>query len=545
MGLLDSIDPQILALLQGPSADDEAQRRKHALLTAGLGMMQNSYMNPVRAIGYGGLLGQQAYNDEGTLQARQAAQRLAGFGQAMNLQNQLQTFQDQSATRQALQDHYGNQGLPESTPQSAPPQAGPSAAPPSAPPQAAPINTSLSPDQLAIVQRDAQKNGYGQVQIPGGDTGRQMVNVASMSPQQAVNTPPTPVAPVAAPAKAQKFEQYQQIGDMLAKKGLVVQAEQYYNMAEKFRPKLKDTKTLTQNGQRVTVNLYDDGSTQVLPLGPDLEKAHFADSNDAITPVSPYTGAPQGPSVAKAQSPDSAASLAETKRYHNLEMGIDENGNQTNYDKVAGAIAKYDQAPLSSFAMGKPIGAAIMSKVMEINPGYDAKNFASAQQTLTAFSKGSEAQKVRSFNVALSHLDTLGQLTDALQNGNLPLVNKLGNVISAQTGSPSVTNFTAAKAIVGNEIVKAIVGAGGGVEDRAKAQATLAAANSPAQLKGVIDTYKTLMGGQLSGLKQQYETGARRDDFDRFLSPEAQKYIKGASAGSDIRSAADKILAGQ
>jgi hypothetical protein len=282
-----------------------------------------------------------------------------------------------------------------------------------------------------------------------------------------------------------------------------------------------------------------------MPYAPAQDKPERVDKGGSFGFIDPRTLQPVGTDIPKTSTPDAAASLAETKRYHNLEMGIDENGNQTNYDKVAAAIAKYDQAPMSSFAMGKPIGAAIMSKVMEINPSYDAKNFASAQQTLTAFSKGSEAQKVRSFNVALAHLDTLGQLTDALQNGNLPLVNKLGNVISQQTGAPAVTNFTAAKAIVGNEIVKAIVGAGGGVEDRAKAQATLAAANSPAQLKGVIDTYKTLMGGQLSGLKQQYETGTRRDDFDRMLSPEAQKYIKGASAGSEIRAAADKILAGQ
>jgi len=322
-------------------------------------------------------------------------------------------------------------------------------------------------------------------------------------------------------------------------------AQKYYDLAEKFRPKpVGEPKEVTMNGQRVMVQNYDSGPPQIQPYDPAQDKPEYKDTGSALVPIDPRTGKQLGAGIPKTQTPDSAASLAETTRYHNLEMGIGPNGEQTNYDKVAQAIANYDQAPMSSFAMGKPIGAAIMSKVMEINPAYDSKNFASAQQTLTAFSKGSEAQKVRSFNVALAHLDTLGQLTDALNNGNLPLVNKLGNVISQQTGAPSVTNFTAAKAIVGNEIVKAIVGAGGGVEDRAKAQATLAAANSPAQLKGVIDTYKTLMGGQLSGLKQQYETGTRRGDFDRFLSPEAQKYIKGP-ADPGIRTAADRILSGQ
>jgi hypothetical protein len=297
-------------------------------------------------------------------------------------------------------------------------------------------------------------------------------------------------------------------------------------------------------GQRVMVQNYDSGPPQVMPYDPAQDKPVIRDTGGALQAYNPRTLADVGAPIPKTASPDAAASLAEQTRYHNLEMGIGPNGEQNNYDKVAAAIANYDQAPMSSFAMAKPVGATIMSKVMEINPSYDAKNYASAQQTLTAFSKGPEAQKVRSFNVALAHLDTLGQLTDALQNGNIPLVNKIGNVVSAQTGQPAVTSFAAAKQIVGNEIVKAIVGAGGGVEDRAKAQATLAAANSPAQLKGVIDTYKTLMGGQLGGLKQQYETSTRRQDFDRMLSPEAQRYLKGP-ANPDIRSQADKILAGQ
>ncbi len=551
MGLLDQLDPSILAMLNPQMPDDVRHKiNMDALLTAGLGMMQNANMKPVQAIGYGGLLGQRAKNESITDYYRQRSANMAGVGQAVNLQGQLQGLQDQSDLRKAetgFAQQYGAPGAQQPQPQMAPPQmAPPSVAPPTAPP----LNTSLSPAQLAIAQRDAQKNGYGQVQIPGGDTGRQMVNVADMSPPAPVTLPQAATgAPTTAPAKAQKFEQYQQMGDywMQNSKGnplILAKAQQYYDLAEKYRPKLKETKTLTQGGQRVTVNLYDDGSTQVLPLGPDLEKAHFADTGNAVQPVNPYTGAPQGAAMPKTQTPDSAASLAETKRYHDLEMGIGPNGEQTNYDKVAEAIANYSQAPMSSFAMGKPIGAAIMSKVMELNPSYDAKNFAAAQQTLTAFSKGPEAQKVRSFNVALSHLDTLGQLTDALQNGNIPLINKLGNAVSQQTGSPAVTNFSAAKQIVANEIVKAIVGSGGGVEDRAKAQATIAAANSPAQLKGVIDTYKQLMGGQLGGLKQQYETGARRDDFDRMLSPEAQRYLKGP-ASPDIRQRADKILAGQ
>jgi hypothetical protein len=49
-----------------------------------------------------------------------------------------------------------------------------------------------------------------------------------------------------------------------------------------------------------------------------------------------------------------------------------------------------------------------------------------------------------------AHLDQLGELADALDNGNTQIVNKIvQNYFSKATGSPNVTNFDAIKAIVG------------------------------------------------------------------------------------------------
>ena len=124
------------------------------------------------------------------------------------------------------------------------------------------------------------------------------------------------------------------------------------------------------------------------------------------------------------------------------------------------------------------------------------------------------------------------------------MFNKLGNAYAQQTGNPIPTSFNAAKKIVADEIVKGIVGSGGGVSDREEAANTINAANSPAQLKGVIDTYKQLLGGQLSGLKQQYETTTGKKDFNKFISPNTQKNIgdHSQSVQSDVRSKADEIL---
>jgi hypothetical protein len=343
---------------------------------------------------------------------------------------------------------------------------------------------------------------------------------------------------------------------------------QYQEQALKFAPKIFKTEEGTDptTGKRVQVNYYDDGTHQILSdVGPAAKEAKMVDTGSVIGAVDPFTGQPiaGGGLYNKTMTPGEVATnqvaqgnlkvaqgnlgvnnarLAEETRYHNLELGgIGPDGQPANVEGVAQAIANYKQPPLSSFAMSKPIGSAIMSKVMELNPTYDAQQYATRLKAGQAFSAGKEAQTTRSIGVALQHLDVLGQAADALDNGNLPMLNQLSNVYKTQTGQPGPTNFASTKQIVANEIVKSIIGAGGGVEDRKRAADAVSAASSLAQLKGVIGQYKQLMAGQLQGLRQQYEASGNTD-FDKYLPAEAQAL--GSGGGSDIRSKADAILRG-
>lgn len=85
-------------------------------------------------------------------------------------------------------------------------------------------------------------------------------------------------------------------------------------------PQLKDTKTQVdpRTGQRVTVNFYNDGTTEVVPFAPDQEKAHFADTGGAVLPLDPFTGLPRGQAIGKTISPDSALSAQTTMRGQNM-----------------------------------------------------------------------------------------------------------------------------------------------------------------------------------------------------------------------------------
>jgi hypothetical protein len=117
----------------------------------------------------------------------------------------------------------------------------------------------------------------------------------------------------------------------------------------------------------------------------------------------------------------------------------------------------------------------------------------------------------------------MDKLSDALNNNDIRAFNTIGNLVAKQTGQPAPTNFDAAKQIVTAEVIKAVVASGGGVRERQEAEANFSNASSPAQLKGVINSYKQLLGGQLNSLGLQYENGTGRTDFNKKLTPAAKK----------------------
>lgn len=182
----------------------------------------------------------------------------------------------------------------------------------------------------------------------------------------------------------------------------------------------------------------------------------------------------------------------------------------------------------------RSLPAAIANKYMQEHPDATAEDLANfsadysaRNKTVSAFDSGTQGNSIRSFNTAIFHLSTLNGLVDALKNGDVTAANKLAQTVAQQTGKPAPTNFDAAKAIVGDEIVKAIVGGGGALADRENAQNQINKAESPEQLRGVIQTYKELMGGQLRGLKKQYESSTGRDDFNKKLFPETLQQLGG------------------
>lgn len=198
-------------------------------------------------------------------------------------------------------------------------------------------------------------------------------------------------------------------------------------------------------------------------------------------------------------------------------------------DKTAfGSMGRNPRAQTAAQNMISQVGRELGLAPQQISQ--NQQTFQAGTKAIQAFDSGPQANTVRSLNVAIQHLDVLGGLADALHNGNIQAVNRFGNAIATETGNAAPTNFNAAKAIVGDEIIKAIVGSGGALADRENAQNQINAANSPAQLTQIVKTYKALMAGQLHGLRKQYENSTGRDDFNAKLFPETVQQLEAVAA---------------
>lgn len=123
------------------------------------------------------------------------------------------------------------------------------------------------------------------------------------------------------------------------------------------------------------------------------------------------------------------------------------------------------------------------------------------------FVSGKGGQQLTAFNTALNHLDTLDSLATDLSNSNIQVFNKAAQAWAQQTGNPAPTNFAAAKNAMSGEVAAALKASGATDEEIRKVDETFSRVQSPAQLHGAIDTYRTLLKSKAHNLENQYNQG--------------------------------------
>ena len=192
-------------------------------------------------------------------------------------------------------------------------------------------------------------------------------------------------------------------------------------------------------------------------------------------------------------------------------------------------------APSAAAPVTTPVPVGVTPQQAAKNIITSKTDTATQKRALTDFSTGIQGRMVNSMNTAVEHLSTLTELADALKNNDLRAINTVGNLVAKQTGSAAPTNFAAARQIVAQEIVKAIVANGGTGREREEAAANIAAAGSPEQLAGVISTYQELLAGQLKSLGLQYKNTTGRDDFNTKLLPSTLRALSRVEAATPAK----------
>jgi hypothetical protein len=202
----------------------------------------------------------------------------------------------------------------------------------------------------------------------------------------------------------------------------------------------------------------------------------------------------------------------------------------------AALIASYQMKPLDGFALTRQGGAETMAMVSKLNPDYQESRYPEINKAMSSFGPGKQGDIVRSLDVGVQHLGVIDQAAQNLGNTDIGVVNTVKNAFQKQFGYAPPTTFDGLKQIVSTEIEKAVAGGIGSAGDRERLQASLSAANSPAQLQAVTDGFRALMAGQLDGLKRQYEndTGFRSGPFafENKLGPETIKALGSRSSGT-------------
>jgi hypothetical protein len=192
---------------------------------------------------------------------------------------------------------------------------------------------------------------------------------------------------------------------------------------------------------------------------------------------------------------------------------------------MAQQIADYKLPPIQGYALTRPgsTGPATMDLVSQLNPNYDATLYPQIVRTRNDFSAGKDATKMGSMERAILHMRTLGEALDAMQNGNIKVLNRIANELGVQVGNnPAPAVFHAIQGIVASELSTAVQ-ASSGVSERQANEQRISSDFSKPITKAVLNYYTKLLSAQFDTLKDQYEAGMGLANFDEG-TPEYEKH---------------------
>jgi hypothetical protein len=208
-----------------------------------------------------------------------------------------------------------------------------------------------------------------------------------------------------------------------------------------------------------------------------------------------------------------------------LQHTLDPNRVPTLEDIEANAkmIAEYRMPGYTGNAARTPGGGAVMRRVSELNPQYDAAIFPVAKAGEINFIEKNGPQ-IRAFGTLARHAEAAKDLFTALDNPtDIRRLNQAYNFFREEFGVAAPTQVSLAKQFIADEMAKAVLNGPGALDDRKHFAEALSRSASKAQFAGDLDTTMKFAVEQMKGHEQQYKsmTKSNRADFqERFLDPQ-------------------------
>jgi hypothetical protein len=150
------------------------------------------------------------------------------------------------------------------------------------------------------------------------------------------------------------------------------------------------------------------------------------------------------------------------------------------------------------------------------------QEFKAEQVGMQRYFSGTQGQQTVAINTVVDHLKTMREVEEALKNGDITVLNRIGQMFAKETGQPEPTNAMLTGQLVGTELVRAMGVAGAGTkEERDELGAILGnVSSSPEQIEGAAATAEKLLAGKLFSLRLAFPgaTGLDESKYDSMLS---------------------------
>lgn len=156
----------------------------------------------------------------------------------------------------------------------------------------------------------------------------------------------------------------------------------------------------------------------------------------------------------------------------------------------------------AGFALKSPYFQNLMMLVQQYDPTFDESRYKYRQDFLSPNSAAGKS--IGALNTAVSHLDELSQMAEALHNNNLQVYNRLANRVATEIGWTGKTNYDMVAPQLAKEIERLWRGSGGSAgEIEQMLRDSLTSKMAPKQFRGAFHEAAKLIEGKLQSLEFQ------------------------------------------